>query len=240
MKNFIVANKRKNKRYGSQSIETLIKAQIENSYSLGWSRKNILLISNFEFEFLGVKAHIAPLNEFCLTGSKMFALKWAFDTGLLKETVWAHDLDAWQNWSFKEPKMKDVGIAQYSNNKYNGGSIFWKPESRDIVDAVVKTITEEELQREEPTLNKLLKSDEFKKRVTVLNNTFNVGCSGFVKRYNRSEKPIRVLHFHPYNRLAWETHSLDRNKLGEIATSIRLEREIRKYYPDLATELSGR
>ena len=73
----------------------------------------------------------------------------------------------------------------------------------------------------------------------MVNNTFNVGCSGFVKRYNRSIKPIHVCHFHPYNRIAWETHTLDRNGIGEIPVSIRLERLIRKYYPNLPIKLKG-
>ena len=59
-----------------------------------------------------------------------------------------------------------------------------------------------------------------------------------VPRYQRSIKPIRVCHFHPYNRIAWETHALDRNGIGEKGISDRLEQIIRKYYPDIATELS--
>ncbi|MCD6436629.1 MAG: hypothetical protein J7L15_09665, partial [Clostridiales bacterium] len=74
--------------------------------------------------------------------------------------------------------------------------------------------------------------------VTNINNTFNVGCSGYVKRWNRSIKPIRVCHFHPYNKIAWETHTLDRSGLGLISVSDRLEKLLRKYYPDLAKELS--
>ena len=64
-----------------------------------------------------------------------------------------------------------------------------------------------------------------------------MGCSGFVVRLARSEKPIKVCHFHPYNRLSWETHALDRNQINEIAVTVRLEKLIRKYYPFLATEL---
>ncbi|MHA2009896.1 MAG: hypothetical protein ACXADW_10880, partial [Candidatus Hodarchaeales archaeon] len=237
MKNFLVANKQNNHRYKKQSIDILIKAQIENALELGWSEKDIVLISNFDFKFMDVEAVKAPLNEFCLTGSKMFALKWAFENGLISEPIWAHDLDAWQNWTFEWPEFKDVGIARYSNSKYNGGSVFWKPSAKDIVDEIVKIIEKDKLGREEPTLNGVFRSDAYKDRVTVVNNTFNVGCSGFVKRYERSSKPIRCLHFHPYNRIAWETHALDRNKLGEVAISIRLERLLRKHYPSLATKI---
>jgi hypothetical protein len=237
MKNLLVANKQKNKRYRRENIEILVNAQIENSIDLGWKPEDIILISNFDFEFKTVRAINVDLNEFCLTGSKLFALKWLLENKEINETIWAHDLDAWQNWKFGEPDFKDVGIAQYSNNKFNGGSVFWKPASKDIIDLIVSIIIKNNLNREEPTLNGVLKSKDYKDRVTIVDNTFNVGCSGFVKRYNRSSKPIRCLHFHPYNRIAWETHTLDRNKIGEIPISIRLERLLRKYYPFLAAEI---
>jgi hypothetical protein len=237
MKTLVVANKQETKSYRRESVETLIKAQIENSFQVGIDPNDIVLLTNFTYEFMGVEAIKMPLNDFCLTGSKMFALKWYLENFSVEETVHAHDLDCWANWPYEEPKFKDVGIAQYSNDKYNGGSIFWKSSAKDIIDAIINTIVKENLGREEPTLNRVLKDKKFKDRVTIVDNTFNVGCSGFVKRYERSYKPIRILHFHPYNRIAWETHDLDRNGLGEIAVSVRLERLLRRYYPFLATSI---
>ena len=69
-----------------------------------------------------------------------------------------------------------------------------------------------------------------------MNHSYNVGCSGFVSRYEKSLKPIRVCHFHPNNNVAWEIHALDRDNTGNIAVTIRLERLLRKYYPNLAKE----
>ena len=94
------------------------------------------------------------------------------------ETIWAHDLDAWQNCWFDEPKMLDVGVCHYSQPKINGGSVFWKPQARGILEAVVSKVAEG-AQREEPTLQSLLTSELFRDRVTILNSTFNVGCSGW-------------------------------------------------------------
>ena len=237
MKNLMVANCQKKGRYAKENIERYVKAQIENSISLGWKPKDIILITNFSFKFMGVRATKIKLNKKCLTGSKMWALKYIFSLiddeypiiTEKEEIFWAHDLDAWQNIAFSPPEMKDVGITTYSNSKYNGGSVFWRPWAKDIVNDIIKVL-EKGQNKEEPTLNKMLKNDEYNKRVTVINNTYNVGCSGFVKRLNRSEKPIKVCHFHPTNRIAWETHALDRNGIGERSIGERLEKLLRKHY----------
>lgn len=240
MKNFMVANLSKNKRYTFKNLEILIRAQIENSLDLGWKSRDIILLANFNYEFMGVKSLKTDLNKKCLTGSKIFGMKYLFDNNMIDDIVWAHDLDAWQNVRFDCPKIKDVGITCYSTSKFNGGSIFWGQNSEDIVDKIVKIIMSDKEKKEEPTLNKVLKSKEYKKRVEIVNRTYNVGCSGYVVRWNDSIKPLKVCHFHPYNFIAWETHALDRNGLDVEGITSRLEILLRKYYPNLTTELSSK
>lgn len=236
MKLLMTANLNENsKRYNSEKIDTLLKAQIENSIEVGWSIDDIILLSNFDFEFMKVKARQITMNDFCFTGSKMFALKWLFDNENIDDVIYSKDLDCWQNVPFDCPKFSgDVGASQYSNPKWNGGSIFWKPSARDIIDEVIKRISENKENKEEPMLNKVFKSKEYYKRISKLDHSYNVGCSGFIPRYSRSIKPIRICHFHPYNSVAWEIHALDREQIGEIAVTIRLERLLRRYYPKLA------
>ena len=233
-------NRKLDKRMAQDKLLNLVHAQIENSFDVGWTQEKIIIMSNFDFEFMGVKPHKCLLNNFCLTGSKMFGVLSAFQLGFVTEEIWSHDLDAWQNVWFESPEFLDIGISTYSSSRYNGGSVFFKPAARDVVEKIVDIMEKQTSPKEEPVLNRILKSDEYKKRVTVLNNTYNVGCSGFVKRYARSEKPIRVCHFRPTNKIAWETHILDRNGIGAEARSAggRLEKLMRKYFPDLATELS--
>jgi len=238
MKNFIVANLTRSRRYNYENLDLLLRSQIENSIELGWSVDDIILLSNFNYDFMGVRSIKVDLNKFCFTGSKVFGMKFLFKYGLVNDVIWSHDLDAWQNVFFKCPDFKDVGIACYSNSKFNGGSIFWRKKGEDILDDITEVIEKDKYNKEEPTLNKVLKSNKYKKRVTILNNTFNVGCSGYAKRWNRSMKPIHVCHFHPYNRTAWETHALDRNGLDTKGISDRLENLLRKYFGGLATELS--
>lgn len=241
MFNLMVANCQKKGRYNRENIEIILKAQIENSINLGWDKKEIIIITNFRFEFMGVKTHKINLNKHCLTGSKMWALDYIFANDYYidheHEIWWAHDLDAWQNITFVPPKFKDVGITTYSTKKFNGGSTFWKAAARDIIHDIIMELKLGK-EKEEPTLNKLLREEKYKERVTVIDNTYNVGCSGFVPRIIRAHKPICISHINPLNRIAWETHRLDRNGLGLVSISGSLESVLRKYYPHLAIKLS--
>lgn len=236
MKNLIAVNFPKNSKK-TQELELITKVQIENSLELGWNKKDLIVISNEDFEFMEVKSKKIEMNKKCLTGSKMYAIRDIFLNGEV-QTVWSHDLDSFQNYWFDEPDIKDVGACEYSQPKFNGGSIFWKPSSLDIINQIIYLIELNKEDKEEPTINKVFKSSPYRNRVTVLNYTYNVGCSGYTKRYHNSTKPIKVSHLHPTNRIAWETHCLDRNGTGYLSVSHRLEKLIRKYYPNLATELA--
>ena len=123
MKNVIVGNHNpKNPRYPRTELDTLLRAQIENAMECCWQPDDILLFTNFEFAFNGVTARPINLNDFCFTGSKMFALQhllqhWEFG----EEIIWMHDLDCWQTEWFDCPVLRDVGICEYSQPKLNGG-----------------------------------------------------------------------------------------------------------------------
>lgn len=237
MKNLVAANYRDGGKASKDELDQILKAQIENSLELGWKKKDLIVITNFPFSFMSVKARVVDLNKSCLTGTKMYAVREVFNNGE-KDVVWAHDLDAWQSHWFDCPDFLDAGAAEYSKPKFNGGSVFWKPTAIDIIDKIISIIEQNEHNKEEPTINEIFKSDEYKDRITTLNYTYNVGCSGFTKRMSEAIKPIKVCHLHPTNRIAWETHALDRNGTGEVSVSERLEKLLRKYYPNLATELS--
>ena len=240
MKQLLTANMvEKSKRYNFKLMDLLLKAQIENCIDAGWKSEDILLVANIDYSYMGVKSIRTTLNESCLTGSKMFSLEFALENNISNgDTIWSRDLDTWVNHYFEEPEIKDVGITTYSTTKLNGGSVFWKPSAIDIVKHVIEEINKGE-DKEEPTLNKLLKSKEYADRTTVLNTTYNVGSSGFFPRAYMADKPIKVCHFNPMNRIAWETHRLNRDGMDIISVSTRLEIILRKYF-DLAYELKSK
>ena len=233
MKNVMVANFQPGARVKLEQLRGLLDAQLENSLALGWKCENILLVTNFEYAYEGVIASVVELNRGCLRGSKMFAVDHLLRATSFAEDeiLWAHDLDAWQNHWFEPPAFADIGIAEYSRPKFNGGSIFYRPAAADIVGEIVQVLRESAAQREEPTINEVLRRDMYRARVTTLNSTFNLGCSGFVVRYKRSTQPVLVSHLHPNNSIAWDTHVNDRNELGQSSMSTRLmELLVRRFH----------
>jgi len=233
VKNMMVANYQPHGRVSREHLMKLLDTQVENSLVLGWKPCDIIVVANFFYCDHGVEAIEGTLNEGCLRGSKVFALDMLVREGLVGEStvIWTHDLDAWQNHWFACPEFADVGAAEYSRPKFNGGSVFYRHSARDIIASVVSRLRKTNAEKEEPTLNRIFRSDQFRHRVTTLNHTYNVGCSGFVERYERSEKPVLVSHMHPTNRIAWDTHVNDRNELGRRAMSPRLvELLVRRFH----------
>ena len=168
MKQLLTANVvEKSKRYNFEKMDILLKAQIENCIDAGWTPDDIILVSNVDYEFMGVKSVKTDLNESCLTGSKMYSLDYALKNNLAGEDViWSRDLDTWLNHYFEEPEIKDVGISTYSTTKLNGGSVFWRPSAGDIVEHVIFELNQGE-EKEEPTLNRLLKNKRYADRVRL-------------------------------------------------------------------------
>jgi len=105
---------------------TNIKAQIDNSLQFGWKKDDLLVVTNFPFVYKNIGSIQLKLNKNCLTGSKLFAINELFKFDIINEEVWCHDLDAWQVSEFNFPKFKDIGIAFYSTDKINVGSVFYK------------------------------------------------------------------------------------------------------------------
>lgn len=223
MKNLIVINAQTNGKAKHHELQAMAEAQIENSLNLGWHPRDLILVTNLKFETSATIVR-AGLHDGCLTGAKMFALEHLFAEGAIVagEMWWAHDLDAWQNHPFDEPALRDIGLAEYSRPKFNGGSVFLRYSSQDLIKAVTDHIRSHLMMKEEPAINEVLRRPEHSSRVTVLNSTYNVGCSAYKVRYDRSEKPILVSHFHPTNRLAWLTHVHGQNEARQPSVSRRL------------------
>jgi hypothetical protein len=182
-------------------MKKYLQLQIENSLSLGWKKDDIIIISNFQWEYQEIIARVYELNKTCPTGSKLF--------GILKilpvnDIIWLHDLDAWQNVPFEVPEFKDLALCKYPTNRHAGGSIFVKDSAKDLIEDIINHIEINNYPREERAIFEILSLVEKRERITILNDTFNLGVNLFPKRFANASQPIKVIHFHPDKKSHWD------------------------------------
>jgi hypothetical protein len=195
MRNVMVLNYNGEAAY--RPLMWMVRAQEDVLPAFNWENKDTLLLTNCIIESKIPMQRLGhKMNAFCYT-SKLFAVQHLLNEIDNDEVVWAHDLDVWQNNTFPTPDFKDIGLCEYFPNYYNGGSVFFRKSALDIVDMLVKELTDKDADREEPTMNIILRSDDYKDRVTCLNTTYNVGSNNFQRRVELAEKPIKCLHFNP-------------------------------------------
>lgn len=191
-----------------EETKTLAELQIDNSLELGWEREDLMLVTDFAYEYNGVKAQVVDRGhhvEHKPTASKMTGLVRAFDHGLIgKGIYWCHDLDAYQQEPITEGELGldglDAGFCDYTRNpRWQLGSFFFKKAAEDIFRENVKRIApgfHDEMAMVEMTDHNV---NDINNRIKRLNGTYDFGMRRVDYCYERADKPIKVLHFHPRN-----------------------------------------
>lgn len=186
----------------------LVKVQIDNSLRLGWKKEDILLVTNFDFKHNGVKAVLIEDNVFCPfrpLSTKTVTVAYLLDKDMIEKDIvyWVHDLDAYQLAELNvDLEMKDVGFTDYGwAKKWSLGSYFFKESSKDMFQWIKDTIYEYKAE-DERALVRLTKKNfnNINDRYKKLNITYNLGMRWVEENYKRADKPLKVVHFHPYAR----------------------------------------
>jgi len=184
-----------------------VEIQIENSLELGWKAEDILLFTNFDFEYKGIKAKVLRNVEFFKYApavSKFNAIVELFEKGLIEndELYWCHDLDAFQLLPISRSELKlgtsDMALTGYAPNKWYIASMFFKKSAKDIFYRAKEIIYNRRKINEEMAVDELTDSDEsIRKRIKKINITYNFVASSNKPWYKTAIRPIRVAHFHP-------------------------------------------
>ena len=215
------------KSFGSiHNDDRMVETQIDNSLDF-FEPKDILFVTNFPYKYHGVKSLIVPDDLFCeikAKASKINAIIYLLENGLLGDLTWFHDLDAFQLSPIELNLDRDAGFTDYGwRDHWNTGSIFFKPNALDIFKLikhrVYKWRTNEEL-----ALRSLTKVNEYdiNSRYRKINISYNLGahCLDYGLDYvdSISEKPVKVAHFPPYNSNIFEMYKpiLTRNLIKLI------------------------
>ncbi|QQG47700.1 MAG: hypothetical protein HY044_01260 [Candidatus Woesebacteria bacterium] len=123
-----------------------VKIQIDNSLDLGWKRQDLLLVTNFAYEYNGVKSFVIGDENFCPfcpAASKINVIINLLERKLIeKGTIyWFHDLDAYQLINFAESELEfdkvDILLPDFGRYpKWSTGSFFFKDSSEDIFNSI--------------------------------------------------------------------------------------------------------
>jgi len=223
--------------------EKLVRIVIDNSLELGWNKEDMMLVCNFPYEYDGVKSIEVSDDCICpfyMYSGKINAFIELYDRGLITETTWYHDFDAFQLEPFPEPDLegKDVGFTDYGYRlNWNGGSSFLTPNAKDIFvwmrmrmyihpdKTLINHIEAYKAYSDEVAI-KYLTDKNFQNindRIKRMNITYNFNLNPLTRKhcYEQTELPIKVLHFHQ--------HRLKKNRFGQELVNKRLINHFNKY-----------
>jgi hypothetical protein len=183
--------------------------QIDNSLELGWKREDILLLTNFPYEYRGVYSNNLGDDTFCEFSPTVSKINAVLKLNLQDDLYWLHDLDAFQVSPFTKEEVDlgkyDMGVCNYGRvPMWATGTIFFKKSGRDIL-LEMQRLSYERKETEQKSLRSLAGNSfgddngypfPMKGRVKLMNISYNFNASNMRHNWDRAEKPLKVAHFH--------------------------------------------
>lgn len=196
----------------SNDAGPLAKVQIENSLRLGWKPEDILLVTNFPFQYGKIKAlELTDVDFFDRKPqvSKINAIIKLIEDGVIagSELCWFHDFDAFQQERITEDEIAvgegQLGVTEYGGLYFAGmrristGVLFFRASALPLLRSIKEKAYSLKIDEEEALGLLIKESTDVKKQVVVLNHTYNFIGYSLSSTYNKSIKPLKVVHFHP-------------------------------------------
>ena len=204
MKNVLIYNRLENNlRYTDKVLLNSLKAQVDNSLRFGWKRSDIVIGTNFDFEYNGVKNY--ELKNICYHNpffNKFYGMLELMDSGVLDDDYWFHDQDAWQINKITPPKFDGeiAGCTYVFTPEWNTCSMFIKKTATEVIRYIVEFMemnSSFKVQSDENWIAYLRKNTEISPYFTTINNKYNVGRTHIEDRYRAADLPVCVVGFQP-------------------------------------------
>jgi hypothetical protein len=223
----------------------LTKIQIDLSLALGWKKEDIMLVTNFDYEYQGFRSLMLDDWLYCdyiQQNTKTNVVVELFNSGLFTgdDLIWLHDLDVYQDAPIHEEELGledfDLGLTDYGRMpKLNLGSVFFNERARDIFDSLQWVAQEDKVIDEVALENLLNENPGLDNRIKKVNISYNFQPFNISSTYKMAIKPIRAFHFHPDVTVRqMGVNTLDyfirgKNKLNKVLLSDRLVKLFNKY-----------
>jgi len=228
MKNVIIYNQINTTNHGASRwsndiLFSYLKAQIDNSLRLGWNINDIIIGTNFKFEYKGIESYI--LHDICSwSGFNNFwygALE-LVRKGVINENFWLHDHDSWQIHAMEFPNFNGdiAGVEYVGTNEWNCGSIFFNKNCLATLQYIVDTLEENKhvhVSSDEVIIGFLRRNSPISTKMISINQRWNVGLTYGRLRKLSAYKPIIVLSFKPDQKDIYT--KLEQNELNDLLSS---------------------
>jgi hypothetical protein len=183
--------------------QMMVKIQIDNSLVLGWDLQDILLFTNFPYEYNGVAATVLGDELYCRhpwTATKIFVIDHLLQAGMINELTWYHDFDCWQFSPLLDivDDMEDYsfGITNYGRMpRLASPSMFFTAGAKDFFAWVKNEVVTTKCNEEMAIMRALYEKKLFPYKHLDITYAFHRHNLNHV--YERARKPIVAAHFHP-------------------------------------------
>jgi len=185
-----------------------VKIQIDNSLSLGWELENIILVTNFEYKYNGVKAIIIENPKFCeyhFPVAKIYLINYLFKNKLIGNGLyWFHDFDCFELNKIIESEVREemgscnIGASNYCQRiRLCSASMFFDKGAEDIFKWIEEECDIDKINEERALMRMYYdKNNSLSSRFKMINTTYAFHKFNIVKTYKTTIKPIRAAHFH--------------------------------------------
>lgn len=203
MKNVMIYNIVDNKRrHSNDELFKMLKMQIDNSLHHGWKIEDIIIGSNFDFEYKGVKNYsLIDICTFNIFNNKWYGMFELMKNGVLTEDFWFHDQDNWQINTITFPQFNgEIGAATYVRTpEWNTSAVYVKKTAINVIGYIVESmkLNPIDYQSDENWISFLRQNSEIKDYLSTLNTEFCVGYTYLDDRINAANGPIKSLGFVP-------------------------------------------
>jgi len=209
MKNVMIYNiVDEKRRHDNDELFKLFRDQIDNSLYYGWHPSDIIVATNFAFEYKGISSYmLTDICTFNIFNNKWYGMLELMKSGVLDDDFWFHDQDNWQINKIEFPEFAgEIAACTYVKTpEWNTGSVFVKRTAIDILEYIVDSMKMNPIQYygDEDWISLLRNQSEISRFLSVINTEFCVGYTYLNDRLQYANKPVKVLGYMP-NSKAYE------------------------------------